>query len=45
MDFLTFYPKGRNVIIEFVPDKYINWQPQTESDIPEKLEQVGKVIE
>jgi hypothetical protein len=40
MDFLTFYPKGKNIFIEFIPDKYINWQPNTENDISTKIREV-----
>lgn len=43
-DFLVFYPKGKNLFIEFVPDKYLDWQPVIETDIPNKVSEVGKVI-
>jgi hypothetical protein len=44
MDFLLFYPKGRNLFIEFIPDKYIGWQPRTESEISEKIKEVLPLI-
>lgn len=44
MDFLVFYPKGKNLFIEFIPDKYIGWQPVTEKDISEKVSEVGDII-
>lgn len=44
MDFLTFYPKGRNIFIEFIPDKYIAWQPMTEDDISKKIKEIVPVI-
>lgn len=44
MDFLTFYPKGKNLFIEFIPDKYVTWQPNTESDVQSKIEKVAPVI-
>jgi hypothetical protein len=44
MDFLTFYPKGKNLFIEFIPDKYINWQPNTENDIKSKIEDIVPII-
>lgn len=43
-DFLVFYPKGKNLFIEFVPDKYLDWQPVIETDIPSKVSEVGKII-
>lgn len=44
MDFLRFYPKGRNLFIEFIPDKYIGWQPHTESEIYEKINELVPLI-
>lgn len=44
MDFLVLYPKGRNMFIEFVPDKYIGWQPNTEAEIRSKLDEISPVI-
>lgn len=44
MDFLTFYPKGKNLFIEFIPDKYITWQPNTEDEIQKKLTDIVPVI-
>lgn len=44
MDFLTFYPKGRNLLIEFIPDKYISWQPSNENQIEEKIQEIIPVI-
>lgn len=44
MDFLTFYPKGKNLFIEFIPDKYILWQPNTENEIQNKIEEIAPVI-
>jgi hypothetical protein len=44
MEFLIFYPKGRNLFIEFIPDKYIEWQPRTENEITEKLKEVIPLI-
>jgi hypothetical protein len=44
MDFLTFYPKGKNLFIEFIPDKYINWQPNTENDISTKIKEVAPIV-
>lgn len=44
MDFLIFYPKGRNLFIEFIPDKYVLWQPRTESEIHEKIEELVPLI-
>lgn len=45
MDFLTFYPKGKNLFIEFVPDKYIHWQPSTEDDTLDKVKEIAPVID
>jgi hypothetical protein len=45
MEFLTFYPKGKNLFIEFIPDKYISWQPNTETDIQKKVDEIVPVIE
>lgn len=45
MEFLTFYPKGKNLFIEFIPDKYISWQPNTEDDIQKKVVEIVPVIE
>jgi hypothetical protein len=44
MDFLTFYPKGKNLFIEFIPDKYIQWQPKTEIEIQQKMSEIVPVI-
>lgn len=44
MDFLIFYPKGRNLFIEFIPDKYLEWQPRTENEIHEKIKQLVPLI-
>jgi len=44
MDFLTFYPKGKNLFIEFIPDKYVSWQPSTEEQITDKIEAVAPLI-
>lgn len=44
MDFLTFYPKGRKMFIEFIPDKYIAWQPMTEDDISKKIKEIVPMI-
>ncbi len=45
MDFLTFYPKGKNLFIEFIPDKYISWQPNTETEIQKKVDEIVPIIE
>lgn len=45
MDFLVFYPKGKNMFIEIVPDKLVSWQPNTESEIQEKIKQVSPLID
>ncbi len=45
MDFLIFYPKGKNLFIEFLPDKYIKWQPCTENEIAEKIKEVVPLIQ
>lgn len=44
MDFLTFYPKGKNLFIEFIPDKYIIWQPNTENEIDKKVKEIAPII-
>lgn len=44
MDFLTFYPKGKNLFIEFIPDKYIIWQPNTENEIDKKVKELVPII-
>jgi hypothetical protein len=44
MNFLTFYPKGKNLFIEFVPDKYIQWQPRTEIEVREKIQEITPII-
>ena len=45
MDFLTFYPKGRHMYVEMVPDKIIQWQPNTEEEINDKIKEVSPVVE
>lgn len=45
MDFLVFYPKGKNMYIEIIPDKLVNWQPKTEDEIDKKIDEVSPVIE
>jgi hypothetical protein len=45
MDFLTFYPKGKNMFIELIPDKLIAWQPKTENEIDEKIRDVSPLID
>jgi hypothetical protein len=44
MDFLSFYPKGKNLFVEIVPDKYIQWQPNTEEEIPKKITELTPLI-
>ena len=44
MEFVKFYPKGRNLFIEFIPDKYVEWQPQTELEIEKKVLLILPVI-
>lgn len=44
MDFLVFYPKGKNIFIEIVPDKLLDWQPKTEDEIETKIEELFPVI-
>jgi hypothetical protein len=44
MEFLTFYPKGKNIFIEFIPDKYISWQPTTENEIDMKVKELVPTI-
>lgn len=44
MDFLTFYPKGKNLFIEFIPDNYIQWQPNNEEEIQKKVLEIVPVI-
>ncbi len=45
MDFLKFYPKGKNLIIEIIPDNYISWQPVKEADIEQKSSELIPIIE
>ncbi len=45
MDFLSFYPKGKHMYIEMVPDKLVNWQPKTEDEIKDKIKEVSPLIE
>lgn len=45
MEFLTFYPKGKKMYIELIPDKFIEWQPKTESEIPDKIKELSPLIE
>lgn len=45
MDFLMFYPKGKNLYVEIIPDKLIDWQPKIEGEIPSKIKDVSPVIE
>lgn len=44
MDFLVFYPKGKNIFIEIVPDKLIDWQPKTEDEIENKVKELFPLI-
>ena len=44
MDFLVFYPKGKNIFIELIPDKLVNWQPKTENDIDTKVKELFPLI-
>lgn len=44
MDFLVFYPKGKNIFVEIIPDKLVEWQPKTEDDIQPKLEDLFPLI-
>ena len=45
MDFLTFYPKGKHMYIEMVPDKLVEWQPTIEDDIKKKVEEISPLVE
>lgn len=45
MDFLVFYPKGKNIFIEIVPDKIITWQPNTEAEVYEKIKELSPLID
>lgn len=45
MEFLTFYPKGKHMYVEMVPDKIIQWQPNTEEEIQEKIKEVSPIVE
>jgi hypothetical protein len=45
MDFLTFYPKGKHMYIEMVPDKIIQWQPKNEDELKDKLKEASPVVE
>ncbi len=44
MDFLVFYPKGKNIFIELIPDKLIFWQPKTEDEIDTKVKELFPLI-
>ena len=44
MKFLSFYPKGKNLFIEFIPDKFVEWQPRTEIEVREKMETLVPII-
>lgn len=44
MDFLKFYPKGKNLIIEIIPDKYVGWQPITEDEIQSKIDELSPTV-
>lgn len=44
MDFLVFYPKGKNIFIEIIPDKLVDWQPKTDEDINVKLKELFPLI-
>ncbi len=44
MDFLKFFPRGRKLIIEFIPDAYIHWQPVKNDDIEGKASELYRVI-
>lgn len=44
MDFLVFYPKGKNIFIELIPDKLVGWQPKTEDEIDTKVKEVEPLI-
>ena len=44
MDFVKFYPKGRNLFIEFISDKYVDWQPKNEIEIESKVMELLPVI-
>lgn len=45
MDFLSFYPKGKHMYVEIVPDKLVHWQPTTEDEIQDKVKEVSPIIE
>lgn len=44
MDFLVFYPKGKNIFIEIIPDKLVDWQPKTDEDINVKVKELFPLI-
>jgi hypothetical protein len=44
MDFLKFYPKGRNLIIEIITDKYVCWQPTIEDEITSKIDEISPIV-
>lgn len=44
MDFLVFYPKGKNIFVEVIPDKLVQWQPKTEEEIQTKIEELSPLI-
>lgn len=45
MDFLSFYPKGKHMYVEIVPDKLVHWQPTTEDEIKDKIKEASPIIE
>lgn len=45
MDFIVFYPKGKNMYIEIIPDKYIHWQPKTDVELNKKADEISPMIE
>jgi hypothetical protein len=44
MNFLSFYPKGKSLFIEFIPDKYIQWQPRTDIEARDKIQELVPII-
>jgi hypothetical protein len=45
MDFLTFFPKGKNMYVELIPDKLVHWQPTTDDEIEYKIKEVSPLVE
>jgi hypothetical protein len=44
MDWITLYPRGKNLLIEIVCDTYISWQPRTEAELALKVEQITPIV-